>query len=172
MMIYNIINNIISKVYSSRFKSFGIESRFFPLGSHFSFNYISIGNNVYIGPGAWFSSGKGAELKIGNDVLIGPRVTILTGDHEVRQVGVKIRNALKTDASSSEVIIHNDVWVGANVTILKGVTIGKGSVVAAGSVVTRSVDDFTIVAGVPAKKVKERFSENELKEHLSIIKYD
>nr|WP_176471124.1 acyltransferase [Vibrio metoecus] len=166
------MNSLISKLYGVRFKNLGIGSRFFPLGSYFSFNYISIGNNVYIGPGAWFSSGHRAELTIGNDVLIGPKVTILTGDHEINQVGVKIRYAVKTESSSCEVIINDDVWIGANVTILKGVTVGKGAVIAAGSVVTKNVEDFTVVAGVPARKVRDRFNENELKEHLLIVKYD
>jgi acetyltransferase-like isoleucine patch superfamily enzyme len=52
--------------------------------------------------------------------------------------------------------IHDDVWIGAGVTILKGVTIGKGAIVGAGSVVTKSILPWTIVAGVPAKKIGMR----------------
>ena len=57
------------------------------------------------------------------------------------------------------VVIEDDVWVGANVTILKGVTIGHGSVVAAGAVVTKSCPPYSIIGGVPAKVLKKRFDE-------------
>lgn len=55
------------------------------------------------------------------------------------------------------VIINDDVWIVANVTILKGVKIGEGSVIAAGSVVTKDVEPYCIYGGVPAKKLKHRF---------------
>ena len=57
------------------------------------------------------------------------------------------------------VVIEDDVWVGANVTILKGVTIGHGSVVAAGAVVTKSCPPYSIIGGVPAKVLRKRFEE-------------
>ena len=59
------------------------------------------------------------------------------------------------------VVIEDDVWCGANVTILKGVTIGHGSVVAAGAVVTKSFPPYSIIGGVPAKLIKMRFSKGE-----------
>lgn len=66
--------------------------------------------------------------------------------------------------------IEQDVWCGANVTILKGVTIGKGSIVAAGSVVTKSCPPYSIIAGVPARVLKKRFSDEEIKEHECRLK--
>ena len=63
------------------------------------------------------------------------------------------------------VVIEDDVWCGANVTILKGVTIGHGSVVAAGAVVTKSFPPYSIIGGIPAKLLKMRFTEEEIKEH-------
>ena len=65
------------------------------------------------------------------------------------------------------VVIEDDVWVGANVTILKGVTIGHGSVVAAGAVVTKSCPPYSIIGGVPAKLIKMRFTDDDIKEHES-----
>lgn len=63
----------------------------------------------------------------------------------------------KNPEDDADVIIEDDVWVGCNVTILKGVTIGRGGIVAAGAVVTKSVPPYTIVGGVPAKKIGNRF---------------
>ena len=54
------------------------------------------------------------------------------------------------------ILIGNDVWIGSNVVILKGVSIGDGSVIAAGSVVTKCIDSYTVVAGVPAKEISKR----------------
>ena len=63
------------------------------------------------------------------------------------------------------VTIEDDVWCGANVTILKGVTIGRGSVVAAGAVVTKSFPPYSIIGGVPAKLLKMRFTPEQIEEH-------
>ncbi len=64
------------------------------------------------------------------------------------------------------IVIEDDVWIGARATILGGVTIGRGAIVAAGAVVTKSVPPFTIVAGVPAKPLKIRFDEATIKKVL------
>ena len=68
-----------------------------------------------------------------------------------------------------KIIIEDDVWIGYNKTVLSDVRIGTGSIVAAGSVVTKNVEPYSIVAGNPAKKIKERFSELELKMHKEIL---
>lgn len=62
------------------------------------------------------------------------------------------------------------MWCGANVTILKGVTIGQGPVVAAGAVVTRSCPTYSIIGGVPARLLKRRFSDEEIAEHERCLK--
>ena len=67
------------------------------------------------------------------------------------------------------IVIENDVWIGANVIILKGVTIVEGSVVAAGSIVTKSCSSYSILVGIPAKTMKQRFSEKDLKKHIDIL---
>ena len=67
------------------------------------------------------------------------------------------------------VVIEDDVWCEANVTILKGVTIGHGSVVVAGAVVTKSFPPYSIIGGIPAKLIKMRFTEEEIMEHERML---
>ena len=72
--------------------------------------------------------------------------------------------------SNGQVVIGNDVWIGANAVILPGVTLGNGSVIAAGAIVTRSVPDYAVVAGVPAKVIRYRFSHEQI-EILNRVKW-
>ena len=83
---------------------------------------------------------------------------------------ISVTNEEKRPEDDKDIIFEGDNWVGANATILKGVTIGQGSVIAAGSVVTRDVPQFSIVGGVPAKVIKMRFSEEMVQAHLEAIK--
>jgi acetyltransferase-like isoleucine patch superfamily enzyme len=69
------------------------------------------------------------------------------------------------------VVIEQDVWIGAAVIILKGVTIGEGAVIGAGSLVTKDIPPYTIAVGTPAKSIKKRFSDEELKRHLELLDY-
>lgn len=134
---------------------------------------ISVGSCVEIGPRALFWTTK-AEIKIGNHVIFGPGVTIITGDHPTDVIGkyiMEIHDSEKPSGYDMDVVIEDDVWIGCNATILKGVHIGKGSVVAAGSVVTKDVDEFSIYAGVPAKKIKDRFTKEDLMVHRECLKY-
>jgi acetyltransferase-like isoleucine patch superfamily enzyme len=133
----------------------------------FSYGTIEFGSYIYIGPGAYFHSTHSC-IKIGCKVMFGPNVSLLGGDHNTSKLGeymydVKEKNH-KTDAP---IIIEDDVWVGANVIILKGVTIGTGSIIAAGSIVTKSYEAYSIIGGVPAKLIRKRFSEDELIVHKS-----
>lgn len=101
---------------------------------------------------------------IGRNVIFGPKPTIITGDHRIDIVGKFIADVGNDDKLSENdlpVVIEDDVWCGANVTILKGVTIGHGSVVAAGAVVTKSCPPYSIIGGVPARVIKKRFTEEE-----------
>ena len=66
-------------------------------------------------------------------------------------------------------VVEDGCWIGANVTILKGVTIGRGSVVAAGAVVTRSCPPYSIIGGVPARVIRQRFTEEEIAKHESLL---
>ena len=76
---------------------------------------------------------------------------------------------MKLPENDQPVTLCGDNWIGANVTILKGVTIGEGAVVAAGSLVIRDVPPYAIVGGVPAKVIKFRFTEDEITEHKELL---
>ena len=112
---------------------------------------LKIGNNSNIGPYCYI--GCSGYIEIGNNVMISPRVSIYAENHvfESTDIPIKVQGV-----SKQFVKIENDCWIAANSIILAGVTIGRGSVVAAGSVVTTDVPPFSIVAGVPAKIIKTR----------------
>lgn len=90
------------------------------------------------------------EVHIGNNVMIGPNTLITTVGHPLSPQ--KRRHYM---AQAEPVTIGNDVWIGGNATILPGVSIGNNVVVAAGAVVTHDVPDNTLVAGVPARRIKD-----------------
>lgn len=130
---------------------------------------MSIGEGSSIPRGSVFYCTE-APLTIGKKVVFGPNPTIITGDHRTDVIGKYILDITeKLPENDAPVVIEDDVWCGANVTILKGVTIGRGSVIAAGSVVTRSIPPYSIAGGVPARVIKKRFSEEQIKEHERIL---
>ncbi len=112
---------------------------------------ISLGHNVDLAWGVIITTGGGVE--IGERTLVGYRTQILSANHVIPPNRGKIFGAGHAPA---KIIIENDVWIGANCVITAGVHIGEGAVVAAGSVVTKNVQPFTIVGGVPAKIIRER----------------
>lgn len=126
---------------------------------------MSIGDYSSIPKGSVFYCTE-APLTIGNKVIFGPNPTIITGDHRIDVIGKFIIDSHeKLPENDAPVVIEDDVWTGANITILKGVTIGRGTVVAAGAVVTKSCPPYSIIGGVPAKMLKYRFSIDEILEH-------
>lgn len=130
---------------------------------------LSIGENTSIPKDSIFYCTE-APLTIGNNVIFGPRPTIITGDHRIDALGIFIINSkTKRSENDAPVTIEDDVWTGANITILKGVTIGRGTIIAAGAVVTKSCPPYSIVGGVPAKVLKYRFTIEEALEHERIL---
>ena len=133
---------------------------------------ITFGNNVYIGFNCkLFASNKSkieigdkftcnsnvminsrgiGEIKIGKNVLIGPNSVLRSNNHNYKIFQKPIN---EQGMSEGKISIEDDVWIGSNVVILPNVTIGKGSIVAAGAVVTSNVESFTIVGGVPATQI-------------------
>lgn len=109
---------------------------------------ISIGNNFYLNSGCHLLG----EISIGNDVMIGPKTVIWGRNHGMAR-GVPMREQAHV---RGPIVIGNDVWISANVTILKGVNIGSGAVIGAGAVVTRDVPEFAIVVGNPARVIRFR----------------
>lgn len=94
-----------------------------------------------------------ANVEIGNHVIMGPDIKIYSRNHKAERIDIPIqaqgKHYLKTK-------IGNDVWIGANVIITAGVTVGNHSIIAAGSVVTKDVADYSVMGGVPAKLIKTR----------------
>ena len=135
---------------------------------------IEIGKNFYIGRDSFIET----DCIIGDYVIFGNKVAIVGKyDHNYQQIGVPIRLASQVrdkdynwKAVDIITVIHDDVWVGYGSTILGGVTIGQGSIIAAGSLVSRDIEPFSIYAGMPAKKIKDRFdSAADLEEHLRLF---
>ena len=108
---------------------------------------IRVGRNVFINQGCTLNDIGGIE--IGDDVLIGPRVSLITSGHPLDPSQRRRRIV------AAPIVIERNVWLGAGATVLHGVTVGEDSVVAAGAVVTRDVPPGTLVAGVPARVVRE-----------------
>lgn len=97
------------------------------------------------------------EVRIGNDVMMAPEVVMYTANHSFEDMDTPMR--LQGDDESRPITVGNDVWIGRRAMVMPGVSIGNGSIVAAGAVVTRDVPEFSVVAGVPAKVVKMRASD-------------
>ncbi len=138
-------------------------------------NKLVIGRKFYIGR----DSSIEADCIIGDYVIMGNKVGIIGRyDHHYQQAGVPTRLASQIrdhdynwKGLDQITIIEDDVWVGYGSTILGGVTIGRGSIIAAGSLVTKDVEAYCIYGGAPAKKIKSRFeTEDDLRQHM--IKYE
>jgi acetyltransferase-like isoleucine patch superfamily enzyme len=125
---------------------------------------ISIGDWSYIGKGTRIWSGK--QIVIGNRVLIAHNVNIFDNlthpidaqarhSHYVEVVTQGSPSVIHVDLSEKQVIIGDDVWIGCQSIIMRGVSIGNGAIIAAGSVVTKDVPAYTMVAGNPARMIRE-----------------
>ena len=148
-------------------------------------NYAQIGDWTYGNPSVmrW---GTDHKFIVGKYSSIGPDVSILLGGNhrhdwittsqlpaetfQAYEKFPKAKNIKNFIYSKGDIVIGNDVWIGAKSIILSGSTIGDGAVIAAGSVVSGEVRPYSIVAGNPAREVKKRFDENIIKK-LLIIKW-
>lgn len=124
---------------------------------------LSIGDCVYIGKQVHIE----ANCRIGSYCLIANHVAIVgRHDHNFSAVGFPVRFSpwvgslrFPSEYADEEAVIEDDVWLGYGTVVLTGVTVGRGSVVAAGSVVTRDIPPYSIAAGVPAKVIGKRFED-------------
>lgn len=133
--------------------------------------HMQIGNDVTLGEDCLFMC-AGAPIMIGDHVMLGPRVTMITGDHRTDLVGKYMTEVTERDKlpeNDQPITLQGDNWIGANATILKGVTVGKGAVIAAGALVCSDVPEYSIVGGVPAKVIKRRFDLDTLEHHKKML---
>ena len=128
-----------------------------------------MGSNVVLGTGSHFVSTR-ANIYVHDHVIFGPNVTIYTGDHPMDIIGKHISELTDADktgpALDQDVVIESGCWIGTRAIILKGVTIGRGSVIGAGAIVTKDVPPYSIYVGVPpVSRTIKRFDENQKQEH-------
>jgi acetyltransferase-like isoleucine patch superfamily enzyme len=131
--------------------------------------HLVIGDDVYIGKTCTIQ----VDGYIGNYVMIANQVGLIGRiDHDFRAIGFPIRYApwigeksYKGEGNDLQIILEEDVWVGFGAIILSGVRVGRGAIIAAGSIVTKDIEPYAIVAGVPAKSVGKRFTDKEIIEH-------
>lgn len=129
---------------------------------------IVIGDNFFAAEGLYLSSTKG--ILIGNNVTFGPEVMLIGGNHKTDIPGLLI-NQIHSGDKLDVITVEDDVWIGARAVLLSGVTIREGSIVGAGSVVTKNTPYYYICAGNPCKPIKPRFaSKQDLISHLQKVK--
>lgn len=138
---------------------------------------IELGNFVSIyGPGTVLSSILG-KIVIGNFCSIGQNVSIQESYHNYNNptnylIGKNIfrDNSIKDFITKGDIVISDDVWIGSNSVILSGVTIGRGAIIAAGSIVSKDVGSYEIWGGNPAKFIRKRFDDKDI-EYLEQSKW-
>jgi acetyltransferase-like isoleucine patch superfamily enzyme len=154
-------------VLKRRFALFGAGSSYDPTTSVVAgYECISIGKDVYIGPYAYLSADQ-VTVEIGDDTVVGPGFYILAGDHRFDEPGVSFKAS--HHGNNESIKIGRNVWIGARVTVLKGVTVGNSAILAAGAVITRDVEPFAIVAGVPARFIRWRFEGEARYQHETVF---
>jgi len=120
---------------------------------------VHIGDDVGLGAQTIIQSTNNCPVSIGNDTIVGPRCYIVGGgSYNIDRADVLIRQ--QGIAADGGCVVESNVWLGAAVNVIGGVTVNSGAVVAAGAVVTRDLEPNSVSAGVPARTIKMRFAEN------------
>lgn len=136
--------------------------------------FLKFGENLYLGHEVSIE----CNCKIGDNCLVANRVAFVgRNDHDYKAIGIPVRfspwiggsSDIKGNEQKNVVNVGDDVWIGYSSIILTGVSIGKGTIVAAGSVVTHDTPDYSIVGGVPAKVLGTRFSAEDITRHEQAI---
>lgn len=126
-------------------------------------NNIDIGDCSYIGQYSYIAP----NVTVGNFALFSDNINIVGHDHKFEVSGSPTILSGIPDTVST--FIGDDVWLGHGVTIIRGVTIGNGSIVGANSVVTKDIPPYEIWAGVPAKKIRDRFTRSQVQTHEKFL---
>lgn len=157
--LYSLLNNLLNilpgfggalswrgKLASMAFKSCGRNLKISSNVNIYNPQNMTVGDSVYIGYSCYFGGG---EIELADEVIIGPFVTVVAGNHTMRDGSYRFG-----PYQYGSIHIGRGTWLCANTVIASGVTIGKGCLVAAGSVVTEDVPDYSMVGGVPARLIK------------------
>lgn len=157
----------ISKLPNSRFSNFFRKIRnwyvcdILKIMKRHNENYFE--DNIYIGNGKNLTIGEFCHINenvfiqganIGNHVMIAPNVSILNSTHNYQNIDLPM--IMQGEVKGLNPIIEDDVWIGRNAVIMPNIKIGKGSIIGAGAIVTKDVEPYSIVGGVPAKLIKKR----------------
>lgn len=131
-------------------------------------NCYLMGNNtlrdaVILNLNAKFVLGKGSAATEGFKVATGNHA------HLIGRYFLTVSEAEKPDGYDKDVIVKEDVWIGMNVTLLSGVTVGRGAIIAAGAVVTKDIPPYCIAGGVPARPIKFKWTIDQILEHEAIL---
>ncbi len=122
---------------------------------------IQIGHDVNMSQNC--SIGGEGGVKIGNFVMIGANTLILSSNHGFAKANIPM---VRQKPQAAPITIADDVWIGANVVVLPGVTIGQGAIVGAGSIVTKDIPSYAMVAGNPAKLIRKRLNQKKIAQFL------
>lgn len=127
---------------------------------------VHMEDNTVIRLGAYFINNSGENIFIKKYTVVGPRCTIVTNNHR-STVGIPhvLLGASHVNDTSSDIVINEDVWIGANVTILSGAELGRGCIVGACSMVNKHIPPYALVVGTPAKIVGVKFTLEQVLEH-------
>lgn len=113
---------------------------------------IQLGKNSHINQYCCIWASPNSRIILGDNLLMGPGVKMFSSNHGTSKD--KILN--QQDWAEKDIVVGNDVWIGANAVLVPGVKIGDGAIVAAGAVVTKDVEAYAVVGGVPARVIKKR----------------
>lgn len=153
-----------------------LPASYFPMGSFFNWvrvrlakNFLKIGKNSRIYPRVNLGDGNGITIGhycrinenvyieggiIGNYVMIAPNVTIYSSSHIFERTDIPM--VMQGQSEKVPSVIEDDVWIGKNAIIMPGLKIGTGSIIGAGAVVTKNIEPYSIVGGIPAKLIRKR----------------
>lgn len=127
---------------------------------------LRLGDNVQFGRGCTVQ----CDITFGSHILVARNVAFIgRDDHRIDRIGSTIWDSGRGD--QFETVVEDDVWIGHGAIVIAGVTIGRGAVIAAGAVVTKDVPRYAIVAGVPARIVRMRFTAAEIVRHEQMLGY-
>jgi len=150
--------------YRPLFAAYGKNFRFDPNGLY-SYRNIYVGDDVNLGVRPILMAAL-SEIRIGSHVMFGPEVVVIGGGHNAAVSGTFMTEVhQKSGNEDLGVVIKDDVWIGARAIILRGVRVGRGAIIGAGAVVTKSVPPYSIVGGNPARVIGFRLSAEKILAH-------